>query len=377
MTGHVQDLWMRPGPNGRKVKGPRHGKGKRWQARYIQDGGEKAKAFDSKDGAEAFLARIAVHGPEKPRPRITFGEYADTWRGSQLHHRQHTVDALNGIFDRMLKPQLGRLPVAGITRTDIQNAVIEWAANYAPATVTQAFGYTRTILALAVYENIRPDNPCKAVGPGKISLPEKERRRVVPLTAEQVFNITEAMPAHLKAAVTLGAATGLRIGELGGLDRPRVHGGIVTVDRQLVEAKHGIPQFGPPKTDSSYRDVTTGAVAWEALQSHLETYSSRHGLVFGTSTGSPLDRRRASEAWRAATKGMTNLPLDHGFHALRHFHASLLIAAGLSPRAVADRLGHSTVSQTLATYSHLWPTDDLRSTAAIDSVLGPHPNDCC
>jgi hypothetical protein len=92
MTGHVQDLWMRPGDRGRKVRGPRWGKGKRWQARWIEAGHEKAKVFASKDAAEKWLALVEVHGPIRPRPKITFGEYADTWRQSQLHHRTNTVE---------------------------------------------------------------------------------------------------------------------------------------------------------------------------------------------------------------------------------------------------------------------------------------------
>lgn len=55
---------------------------------------------------------------------------------------------------------------------------------------------------------------------------------------------------------------------------------------------------------------------------------------------------------------------------LRHHHASLLIGAGLSPRAVADRLGHKDVAETLNTYSHLWPSDQERALDAIEAVYG-------
>lgn len=361
MTGHVQDMWMRPGPNGRKVKGPRHGVGMRWQARWQEDGKEKAKRFPSKDAALAHLARIEVHGPIAPRPRVTFREYADTWRQSQLHHRTHTLSALGTIFDRMLYPQLGRLPIVEVTRQDVQNAVIEWSSHYAPASVIQAYGYTKTVFADAIFNRVLTESPCQ-----RISLPEKDRRRIVPLTPEQVLTIADRMPARLKPAVTLAAATGLRIGEIGGLGPQHLNNGVVSVERQLIEARGGQPVFGPPKTKSSIRDVNTGHVAWAAVQEHLEQNTGP--LVFTTSRQTPLDRRRASAAWRAATKGM-DLPEGHGWHALRHFHASALIAAGLSPRAVADRLGHSTVTQTLSTYAHLWGTDDEKSVAAIDSVL--------
>lgn len=55
---------------------------------------------------------------------------------------------------------------------------------------------------------------------------------------------------------------------------------------------------------------------------------------------------------------------------LRHFHASLLISAGLSVTAVAERLGHADPAETLRTYAHLWPTDQERATAAIEASFG-------
>jgi len=48
------------------------------------------------------------------------------------------------------------------------------------------------------------------------------------------------------------------------------------------------------------------------------------------------------------------LGLDIRFHALRHFNASLLIDAGLTPVEVAARLGHSSPAFTLNTYAHLF-----------------------
>lgn len=57
-------------------------------------------------------------------------------------------------------------------------------------------------------------------------------------------------------------------------------------------------------------------------------------------------------------------------HALRHFFASSLIAAGCSVVSVQERLGHASANETLDTYAHLWPDDDDRTRAAVDNVLG-------
>ena len=43
------------------------------------------------------------------------------------------------------------------------------------------------------------------------------------------------------------------------------------------------------------------------------------------------------------------------FHDLRHTHASLLLARGVHPKIVSERLGHASISITLDTYSHVLP----------------------
>ena len=49
------------------------------------------------------------------------------------------------------------------------------------------------------------------------------------------------------------------------------------------------------------------------------------------------------------------------FHELRHYYASLLIRHGESVKTVQARLGHASASETLDTYSHLWPDNDERT----------------
>ena len=76
----------------------------------------------------------------------------------------------------------------------------------------------------------------------------------------------------------------------------------------------------------------------------------------------------AAHIWRPAVARL-NLRPRSGWHELRHYHASLLIADGRSPRAVADRLGHEDVAETLRTYSHLWVDDEERALAATEQAL--------
>ena len=63
------------------------------------------------------------------------------------------------------------------------------------------------------------------------------------------------------------------------------------------------------------------------------------------------------------------LPKGTRFHD-RHYYASLLIRHGESVKTVQARLGHASATETLDTYSHLWPDSDDRTREAVDSVLG-------
>jgi integrase len=91
-------------------------------------------------------------------------------------------------------------------------------------------------------------------------------------------------------------------------------------------------------------------------------------LVFRTARGTPLTRTVWGRAWRPAADVM-GLPVGKGLHQLRHFYASLLIAAGRSPREVQERLGHATMEETLATYVHLWHSADEGTRAAVDAAF--------
>jgi len=62
------------------------------------------------------------------------------------------------------------------------------------------------------------------------------------------------------------------------------------------------------------------------------------------------------------------LPAGTASHALRHHYASVLLAAGESVVAVAERLGHENAALVLKTYGHLMPDSEDRSRRAIDDV---------
>jgi integrase len=75
--------------------------------------------------------------------------------------------------------------------------------------------------------------------------------------------------------------------------------------------------------------------------------------VFTTRTGGPIHPRNDYRSFQALLKraGIRRVRL----HDLRHTTASLLLTQGVSPRVVMGILGHSQISVTMNTYSHVSP----------------------
>lgn len=55
-------------------------------------------------------------------------------------------------------------------------------------------------------------------------------------------------------------------------------------------------------------------------------------------------------------------------HDLRHSHVALLIEKGVSPLAIAERLGHDSVTVTLGTYGHLYPNKQKEIAGLLDAL---------
>ena len=364
--GHVQDLWMKKGPGGKKVRSARWGKGKRWQARWIDPLGEEGtQVFASKDAALGHVAAMEVSVRsgtyvDPKQGRVTFREYAEAWRADQLHHRPRTAEQAESRLRLHVYPAIGSMQIAAVRRPQVQACVNAMAQVLAPATVEVAYGYMATVFKSAVLDGIIGRTPCV-----KINLPEVARKKVVPLTVAQVERICRNVSPRYQAAVIVCAATGLRQGELFGLKVDHVEGSCDNVVLRVEEQVQG-----PTKTEAGERRVAIGLHASRALWRHLATYREGiGGYVFSTPRRSHVTRSTAGDVWRAATVAM-GLKDRSGWHELRHHHASLLISAGLSVVAVAERLGHQDSTETLRTYGHLWPTDHDRAVAAVDAALG-------
>jgi integrase len=136
-------------------------------------------------------------------------------------------------------------------------------------------------------------------------------------------------------------------------------------------------RFKQPKTKHGWRTISLPPTAVVDLREHRKQQlelrmqlgmgkPDSDALVFCRLDGSNLVPSSVTRSWNQAVNGRWK------FHALRHTHASALIADGLDPVLIAARLGHSSPMVTMTIYAHQFRQRKKDTTAAdsIEKLLG-------
>ncbi len=348
--------------NGREVKV--------WDVRYrAPDGKQRRETKRTKGEADR---RAAIVEADKHRgqwvdhsDRTTVAEYAMAWAAARPH-RPTTARRVSSLIEvHIASTRLGDRRLSAVRPSEVQAWATDRAQVLAPSTLRSLVGLLRSVYGAAVLDRLVAASPVV-----KVQLPRHERARVVPLTVDQVQALADAMPARYRAMVVVQAGLGLRVGELLALKV-----GSVDFLRRAVRVEE---QFAPkakevsePKTPRSRRTVPLPAVVADALAAHLATYPpGPAGFLFTTGAGTPCTHDSyATHAFGAASR-RAGLPAGTTSHDLRHHYASVLLAAGESVVAVAERLGHENASLIVSTYGHLMPDSEDRTRRAVDEAWG-------
>ena len=117
-----------------------------------------------------------------------------------------------------------------------------------------------------------------------------------------------------------------------------------------------------PKSQSSRRTVILPAVAISAFRRHRANQEQQRllagtswkgndwDLVFTSRVGTPLFERNVLRTFKTILR-KADLP-NLRIHDLRHSAVAILIAQGVSARAISELIGHSAVGFTLQVYGH-------------------------
>ncbi len=350
-------------------------------ARYRgPDHRERTRTFTRKVDAERFAndqesRKARSEWTDPAAGRESLAAFYERWRVDALavgEPSPSTMAKYDGVWRLYVAPLLGRTPLAAITRENIRTLVASTRRKGSAWQAGEALKLIRMLLNRAMDSEAIGRNVA-----ARISAPDVSRSKVRVLTPAEVSAVVEALPERWRAFVTLGAYSSLRWSELVAVKRDDIDldGRSLRVDEKIVEVG-GRFEWGDPKTAESRRRVDLPDVALTPLRRHLlrfpplrdNTDARCEGLVFYGERGGPVRRHVFRPIWNRALleAGITDHVRPEW---IRHTGASLAYAASHDLKAVAERLGHTSVRMVDAVYVRTYEQTSRDLADAIDRLV--------
>jgi integrase len=325
--------------------------------------------FRTKREAEAAMVEALgrVHSGQFVDPgRLTVGEFLEQWIEAVAPGlRESTAASYRMVLTKRVVPRIGELRLTSLTPghlTTMYAQLLAEGGRLGRPLSPRSVRYTHTIagraLADAVQWGLLPRNPARAAKP-----PRAVKSDMAVWDAAQARKfLAFVQEDRLYAMWLLMLTTGLRRGEIAGLRWSDVDldDAVIAIQhtRVSVDARVVVVE---PKTAKGRRSVALDDMTVQALRSHRKAQLQERlklgkawqdsGFVFVREDGAPYHPERILVMFKrhAEAAGLPAIRL----HDLRHTSATLALAAGVHPKVVQERLGHSSINITLDTYSHV------------------------
>ena len=211
----------------------------------------------------------------------------------------------------------------------------------------------------------------------KIKRPKKEKKLVECYDMEQVDKLLKGVDNEClkyQALIRLALDSGARRSEILALTWEDIDfsSRVLTINKSF-DVIGGVEYLKELKNESSYRNMVLGSKTIKVLQEYKEELqattdnwkeSNRLFLAKGGKTMYPTTCGKIFQ--KVATK--YDLPKKN-FHILRHTCASILIALGVHPKEIQDRMGHSSLNITMGTYSHIFQANRVEVAQKLDTIF--------
>jgi len=349
------------------------------QRRQRSRGGFTTKR-DAAGALSALAARVG-NGSHVDVGRLTVADYLEEWLAGKGGLRPTTARSYRAHLDRYLLPHLGHLRLSELRTVDVERMYAAVAKGNAgrerpvgPATMRRIHATLQSALNTAVKRRAVAFNPA-----AHVELAAAPRPRVTVWSPEQVGAFLDhAEGDRLSAMYHVIATMGLRRGEAVGVRWQDVDlsRGTLAVEQQIVQLGYATA-VGLPKTKSGVRVVSLDDQTVEALRTHRAEQATERlawgqawqdtGLVFTREDGAQLHPEYVSRHFGRLTVAAGLPPIR--LHDLRHTSASLGLAAGESLVEVQRRLGHSSITITADTYTHVAPAVAQSSSAKRAAII--------
>ena len=254
----------------------------------------------------------------------------------------------------------------------------------APKTVLHHHRLISSILSTAVEWGVLFSNPCDRTKPPRVD--HKEPRYLDEVQAAKLLELLEDENSEYKTAVRLLLFTGLRRGEVLGLEWKDIDfdNAIMQVQRTSLY----LPDMGVFEDDTKNRSSNRVIKLPQTAVSDLKQYR-RYQLemrlkvgdrwqetdrIFTTEFGAPLHPDTLSRWFSAFIKAHSDVLPPISLHSLRHTNATLMIASGVPITTVSKRLGHADTTTTGRIYAHAIRSADEAAAETLDNLLVPTLN---
>lgn len=337
----------------------------------------------SEKDARKALARLLteVQDSRPTAESITVEQLLERWIDHITPQRTPaTIAGYRSKIRARINPGIGKVRLAELSPLGLDTWYRQLAdTGLSPATVRQCHAIVSAACNQAVRWDLLERSPADS---RRVTTPRVPRQRVPdPPTADQVAAWVRQAEADgdrvLATAAALAAVTGMRRGELVALRWSDVdlEAGVVEVGRSVTRVPGRLVE-GETKTHQ-VRRLALGPLGVEVVRLHQgwqrqlsaaaasPLVADPRLLSYRADGGAAISPDTLTHRWRELTGGACRL------HDLRHFAATVLVAAGVDVRTVAARLGHAQATMTLNRYAHGVEDRDREAAEVIGRMLTP------
>lgn len=358
------------------MKGSTRKKGDTWYYRFdlgIVDGKRKQKekgGFKTQKLAEKAM-REAMNEWENRGKIIenssqSFSDYLDYWMENyvEVNLKHNSIIDYRQMIRNRINPILGSYKLKQLTPGVLQKYLNELKKTYAKSYVFNIYGVLSGSLKYAVHPlQFLKENPMQYVHMPKYDKHQTTKDDLKIISKDDYNKILNRYPfgSTFYIPCVIAWNTGLRVGEVCALKWENVDfiNGTLTVNGTLIN-KNSEWVKDSPKTQSSYRTIAIGTTLlselkkWKAKQAEnklsLGKLYKKSNYICTREDGELITTDTIKVLSRVVNK---SLGIRFNFHSFRHTHATMLIESGAPMKAIQERLGHSKMSTTADTYSHV------------------------
>jgi integrase len=282
-------------------------------------------------------------------------------------YKPSVVDDYQRVLDKDVRPVLGTKRLDEVRRADVMRLVERLHTRGVSASrIRNTLMPLRVIFRRAVELEQVGSSPLS-----RITLPavRSGRRRIA--TPDQAERMLAALTPRDRIVWALAFYGGLRRGEARGLPWSDVDFdlGVIHVRRAWCNRTR---QLTLPKSQAAVRRVPmAGALRQLLLEHRLFVGRPDEGELIASwrKPGVPMAAEDMAERAHKAWAKVEDVPADFGLHEARHTYASLMIAAGVQPKALCEFMGHASITITLDLYGHLFPGAHADAAGLLDRYL--------